>query len=684
MMTKEHAAAIEALERGWSIIPINPENKRPLVDWLEYQDRFPTDEEVDQWWTQYPYAIPAVITGWRSGLYIVDCDNEEANARAGKLGITSPVRVRTRRGTHHYFMHPHDGRRRGPRVGSVGSADPNFPWPKVPNLDWRGDGAYALLPTEGGVYRWEVDPGFDVTEPPTWTREHDIRLGATDAKTFDPEQPAEQLDLSGVRTLSPDSHLSAWEKAEKDAAKFTSGRIPTGLGNGRNQRLVMHLSDALRMGLWGDALERSGRDFMARFFADPLPERGFKATLRWIMQAERRNSPERFDAAGNYTGGGIVDASLAKAFGQPPEQPSTEVEAPPVPGVIGSMPGTNGSPARLPWVYMRDAPELAREVAARGQLIGPFLPAGGTIVQVYGYTGHGKSTFVQHLLAAACAARPGQMWWGPFEIKRAPKVLYLNFEEGKHTIERRLREMEALYGSTGDNLAMWFPARTPELPASLRHEKLLTAIPSWIRYLRPDVVVIDTVRTAWPGLEEAKAEAWAPVNELSLKLRNAGIAVILLHHGNKPSEGNSVGVEAGSTAQLNNVETQIRVARVYASENDARLNAGLHGAKLNAEDFGYVAGHDVLDILQKDAGPDYFLEWALEARYRKLRDPTDEHDRAYMIGFARNLNDGSQKLVTSFSVKQRAQYMHAAGVPITEIARRTLRPASVLRGWLGV
>lgn len=668
MLTSEHAAALEALERGWSVIPINPENKRPLVEWREYQERYPTDEEIDAWWTQYPYAIPAIITGWRSGVYIVDCDSEEAAAQAAKLGISSPVRVKTRNGIHHYFAHPFDNKRRGPRVGSIGSADPEFPWPKVPGLDWRGDGGYALLPTAGGKYSWEIDPGYDVSDPPVWTTDHDVRLGATSQRAFDPDEAPELLDLSSAKAAAPDSHLSTWERTERDARQFPGGRIPTGLGNGRNNRVMMHLSEAVRMGMWGDALDAEGRRFMATFYAEPLNEREFKATVRWIMQAERRNHPEHFDRAGSYVGQTILDASLATAL-------TPMVAQPPAPEPVEEQ---------LPWVYMEDADELEKEAAARGDIIGPFIPSGGCIIQVYGYTGHGKSTFVQHLIMGACAAKPGKPWWGPFEIKRVPTVLYLNFEEGKRTISRRLKEGRAIYGPTERRFAMWFAARTPHLPASLRDNRMLAAVSSWVQRLRPDIVVVDTIRSAWPGLEETKAEAWAPVNEFALKLRNAGIAVILLHHGNKPSEVSSVGTEAGSTAQLNNVETQLRIVRVYANENEAKLQAGIHAAKLDATDFGYNAGHDVLDLMRQEAGPDYSLEWALEARYRKLREPTDEHDRAYMIGFARNLIDGSTKMVSSYSVKQRAMYLHGTGVPLTEIAKRTLRPVSVLKEWLGV
>ena len=93
--------------------------------------------------------------------------------------------------------------------------------------------------------------------------------------------------------------------------------------------------------------------------------------------------------------------------------------------------------------------------------------------------------------------------------------------------------------------------------------------------MKPDVVVIDTIRTAYPGLLENSADEWAKVNQLAVRLQNAGYAVILVHHSNKPSE-NGVGREAGSTNQLTVLETQIRVTQVYQDEETARQNAAIH------------------------------------------------------------------------------------------------------------
>lgn len=52
MATSVRAAALACLARGWSVIPIEPHGKRPLVPWLEYQRRLATSAEVEGWFTR--------------------------------------------------------------------------------------------------------------------------------------------------------------------------------------------------------------------------------------------------------------------------------------------------------------------------------------------------------------------------------------------------------------------------------------------------------------------------------------------------------------------------------------------------------------------------------------------------------------------------------------------------------
>ena len=81
-------AALEYLERGWSIIPVRvsgEEKKIPLIRWREFQERAPTEEEVRKWFSVWPDAGLALITGHISKVYIVDCDNQEAIDKAMEM-----------------------------------------------------------------------------------------------------------------------------------------------------------------------------------------------------------------------------------------------------------------------------------------------------------------------------------------------------------------------------------------------------------------------------------------------------------------------------------------------------------------------------------------------------------------------------------------------------------------------
>jgi hypothetical protein len=62
-MTKKLEQALDYLDRGWSIIPINPETKRPLIKWRDYQARQPTSDEVETWFETWPECKLAVVTG---------------------------------------------------------------------------------------------------------------------------------------------------------------------------------------------------------------------------------------------------------------------------------------------------------------------------------------------------------------------------------------------------------------------------------------------------------------------------------------------------------------------------------------------------------------------------------------------------------------------------------------------
>ena len=121
--------AVAALDRGWNLIPISINSKKPIIKWLDLQSRTLTIDELDDW---FDNGVPSasgqriapfnlgVVTGSISGILILDCDNEDALKHASKAGWTTPFSVQTTRGRHFYFRHPGHGKRFANKVGGSG------------------------------------------------------------------------------------------------------------------------------------------------------------------------------------------------------------------------------------------------------------------------------------------------------------------------------------------------------------------------------------------------------------------------------------------------------------------------------------------------------------------------------------------------------------------------------------
>jgi hypothetical protein len=145
------AAALAYAARGWSVLPIEPAGKRPLVPWLKLQQQPVAAEEIESWFRRWPEANIGVVTGRVSALVVVDIDPrhggpesiEQARREYGPLPPT--VEAETGGGGRHlYFAHP-GGLLRN-RVGLA------------PGIDLRGDGGCVVAPPSlhpsGRRYRW--------------------------------------------------------------------------------------------------------------------------------------------------------------------------------------------------------------------------------------------------------------------------------------------------------------------------------------------------------------------------------------------------------------------------------------------------------------------------------------------------------------------------------------------------
>jgi len=137
--------ALAYLERGWSVIPVGTD-KKPLVDWKKYQTEYPTPEVVTEWFTKYPSANLAVVTGRISNIVIVDVDVRHNGRRDAFIGYETVV-AETGNGWHYYFRYK-DGIKNYVRIAE--------------GIDIRGDAGYAILPpsihSSGKQYKWYRSP----------------------------------------------------------------------------------------------------------------------------------------------------------------------------------------------------------------------------------------------------------------------------------------------------------------------------------------------------------------------------------------------------------------------------------------------------------------------------------------------------------------------------------------------
>jgi len=146
-------SAREALRRGMSVIPVR-ENKRPLCRWSEYQQRPPTEKELERWQHQKPEGW-AVVTGKVSGCIVLDFDGEEGRRTLERLGLEPHIWTPSG-GAHVYVAHP------GWRVSTQNHGANRGLQEAFPGMDVKGDGGYAIAfgRSTHGEYRGRIPREF--------------------------------------------------------------------------------------------------------------------------------------------------------------------------------------------------------------------------------------------------------------------------------------------------------------------------------------------------------------------------------------------------------------------------------------------------------------------------------------------------------------------------------------------
>ena len=650
--------AVRAVDRGWNIIPLSIKSKKPLCEWKEYQTRKVTHEEVDKWFTEGAPTSGggkaevfnlALVTGSISGVIVLDCDNDEAVAYAKKHRLVSPIAVKTTRGYHYYWAHPQHGKRFQNKVGGTSRE-----WVNVKGLDLRGDGGYVVMPPSIKVneenipthqYEWNIADGHDY---------EDIDDFVWQGSPSDVEEPEvfsfDTLDLSAVKVASIADSMSVWEQTENRVKHL--GRLLSE-GDGTDDWMVRYCGQMVRRGLTGEDLWQSIINYNEKFFDNSKftskeTDNWIKTKIQSALEMDRRNHPEDYDSNGQRV------------------EEKKEVEIP---------------RSRLQPIYIDAVDRMLKDMVDEPYWSNPLIPE-ATITQVVGFNGHGKSYFLSAMLTALSS---GNENFGPYEMGRPAKVFYMDYDNPRRTALRRMQEFNKTFGKTNGHFALWSPTLiSPEDGGemNLMEEKDFRLLGEWLKVVSPDILVIDTIRNAFRGLEEASPKDWGIVNLVAKNIRNAGVSVVLVHHRNKPGES-GLGREAGSTAQLTDVDTQVFITQVFKDKAEAKAKAGLLDNDLTIftldgrefSPYGY---------LQAQMNADSRLSMVTQISFGKVRQQTELHQTHY-IGWCEDLRTGEKYIVSTKSKKQQALklILKEKKTP-TEASRIIKVPVYEIRSWLGL
>lgn len=379
-------AAIEYLRRGWPCFPLCPgdhtlapaghkctekrHGKAALVKWAPYQERLPTEQQLREWWEDFPSANVGMALGDKvSGLIGVDIDGPEGRHLLLEiLGGEPPPTLG--------FLTPGGGCRYFYRLPAGVSARTGHKKTLGRALTVIGQGGSTVMPPSvhrtGGVYSWPKGLGPDEMEiaPAPQALLDSLR----------PQWGGKQRNSNGVTPCPPLPLVSGadWMKRASSYCDACPPAVEGDDGDLKTFNLACGLARSL--GLTEEQILYSLETFYNPRCDPPWPTHLLK------HKAE--------EAYKRHGGGPAVSRPMPNARPVPPvEKPGTR-----------SRPASSYRTKHVEW-FLR-----------------PWVPM-GMLTLVVGLPGTGKSSFSAHLLSQSKSAIILPGWEESFEIMTVPRLI---------------------------------------------------------------------------------------------------------------------------------------------------------------------------------------------------------------------------------------------------------------------
>src|SRR5258708_21255960 len=139
-------AALNYLRLGYSVIPLKPLSKEPLIPWLDYTKRLATETEISKWFSMGSNNL-GIVNGDSSGFDVLDVDGKIGADSIRPLKVSSNMIAKTGKGIQ--YMYRATGQR--PNATQI-----------LPSVDIRGEHGYIVAPPSihpnGRKYIWVLGP----------------------------------------------------------------------------------------------------------------------------------------------------------------------------------------------------------------------------------------------------------------------------------------------------------------------------------------------------------------------------------------------------------------------------------------------------------------------------------------------------------------------------------------------
>ncbi|MEI6127560.1 MAG: bifunctional DNA primase/polymerase [Pseudomonadota bacterium] len=260
--------------------------KLPIISsWEKYQNTLPSEEELIGWFTEYPDANIAVITGKISNVFVVDIDSMDVfNRLKQENRIPKTPMVTTGKGYHLYIKYPNYEVRNKSNT-------------KI-KIDIRGQGGYVVAPFSthgtGRQYSWvEGRSIFDIETAPCegWIADYLKGIDPFQQKNPEAEKAVYDLhsDLETIFSDVPQIIAAASDKAKTDFATVVTNGCDEGERNDTATRLIGRY---LGKGLTPDEVWTIIQDWNQKN-NPPMSESELRKTFESILQSHNNNTQKK-------------------------------------------------------------------------------------------------------------------------------------------------------------------------------------------------------------------------------------------------------------------------------------------------------------------------------------------------------------------------------------------------------